>query len=801
MDIEAIVSKMTLEEKCDCLTGSDYWTLGGCPRLGVAPLVVADGPHGLRKQPGPADNLGIATSDPAVCFPTASASACSFDIDLMRRMGEAIGDEAREQQVDIVLGPGVNMKRSPLCGRNFEYFSEDPHLAGELAAAYVEGVQSRGVGTSLKHFAANSQETNRLIVDSVIDERALHELYLEPFRIAIEKAHPWTVMTAYNLVNGVYCSENSYLMDEVARGLWGFAGAFITDWGAENDNAASIPAGLDLVMPGPRPDYRADVRTAVESGALEESLLDKAVERILKLHERCERHEAAFAVRDAQARLSVAREVAEGSAVLVKNDGVLPLAADASIALIGAFAEAPRYQGTGSSKINPVALCCAREGFASRGATCAYAQGYDRKTGETDEDMLAAAVERARSAEVAVVFVGLPDAAEAEGSDRADMGLPDGHNRLVAAVCDVNPNTVVVVQGGAPVELPWRSRPSAILLSYLAGCEGGSATAAILFGDANPSGKLAETWPDRLADVQNANSYPAAGRQALYTESVYAGYRYYDAAEVEPAYPFGFGLSYTTFAYSDLSIEGAGEGFDVSCTVRNSGTRKGAEVVQLYVAPVDPCAFMVPQQLKGFAKVSLEPGEEKRITMALPHRAFAHYDAGRGDWIVEGGCYEIRVSASSRDVRLGDTVLVPGEAGHSDGVPDVYRRVEPGCFTDEAFLALYGRPLPKVLTAMRPYTANATVGDLRTSLIGRLVQAALRRELKTLIPDDKEMRAAFDRAAMDTPLRAVAMSGIDMNVVKGVVDILNYRFIRGIKRLRAVNSHAKDAESPQGERP
>lgn len=801
MDIDAIVSEMTLEEKCACLTGTDYWTLGGCPRLGVAPLVVADGPHGLRKQQGPADNLGIAKSEPAVCFPTASASACSFDVDLMKRMGEAIGDEAREQQVDIVLGPGVNMKRNPLCGRNFEYFSEDPYLAGELAASYIEGVQSRGVGTSLKHFAANNQETNRLIVDSVIDERALHELYFEPFRIAIEKARPWTVMTAYNLLNGVYCSENSYLMETVARGQWGFAGAFLTDWGAENDNAASLPAGLDIVMPGPRPDYRADVHAAVASGALEESLLDKAVERVLKLHEQCEARAGARATHDARARLSIAREVAEGSAVLVKNDGALPLAADTSIALVGAFAEDPRYQGAGSSKINPVALCCAAEGLSSRGAACAYAPGYDRKTGETDEGMLAEAIERSRSADAAIVFVGLPDAAEAEGADRADMSLPDGHNRLVAAVCDANPNTVVVVQGGAPVELPWRDRPNAILLGYLAGCEGGSAVAAILFGDVNPSGKLAETWPARLADVQNANAYPASGRQARYTESIYAGYRYFDAAGVEPAYPFGFGLSYTAFEYSDLSIERADEGFEVSCSVRNSGDRAGAEVVQLYVAPVDPGAFMAFQQLKGFAKTRLEPGEEKRVTMALPRRAFARYDTAGGDWIVEGGCYEVRLSASSRDVRLSDTVYVAGSAKRPDGAPDAYHRVAPGGFTDEAFLALYGRPFPKVLTAMRPYTANATVGDLKTSLIGRLVQAALRRELKTLVPDDKEMRAAFDKAAMDTPLRAVAMSGIDMNVVKGVVDILNYRFIRGIKRLRAVNSRAKDAEGPQGERP
>ena len=429
-DVPAAVAAMTLEEKCACLAGEGYWELGGCPRLGIAPITVSDGPHGLRRQAGSADNLGLAGSEPAVCFPTASAAACSFDADLVRTMGEALGDEAREQGVAVVLGPGVNMKRSPLCGRNFEYYSEDPHLAGELAAAYIEGVQSRGVGTSLKHFACNNQETNRLIVDAVVDERALHELYLEPFRIAVEKARPWTMMTAYNLLDGAYCSENAGLL-ALARDEWGFDGAYVSDWGAENDNKASLPAGLDLVMPGPRADYRADVAAAVRAGEISGGQLDAAVRRILELHAKHAAAEGTPVARSLDERLDVARAVAEGSAVLLENDGALPLDPGARVAVIGAFAREPRYQGAGSSKINPVSLDCAWDALAAAGVAASYAPGYDAATGETDGSLLDEAARNASAADVAVVFVGLPDASESEGADRADMAA---HNEALPSV-------------------------------------------------------------------------------------------------------------------------------------------------------------------------------------------------------------------------------------------------------------------------------------------------------------------------------------------------------------------------------
>lgn len=786
VDIDATIAAMTLEEKCACLTGEGYWVLGGCPRLGIGPVAVADGPHGLRKQIGDVDNLGLAESEPAVCFPTASASACSFDVDLMKTMGEAIGDEARGQEVSIVLGPGVNMKRSPLCGRNFEYFSEDPYLAGTLAAAYIEGVQSRGVGTSLKHFAANNQERNRLTLESVIDERALHELYLEPFRIAVERAQPWTVMTAYNLLNGTYCSENEWLMTDVARGQWGFGGAFITDWGAENSNRNSLPAGLDLVMPGPRADYRRDVAAAVENGTIAEKALDAAVRRVLALHDRCERGRRTPILRDVTARLGIARAVAAESAVLLENRGALPLPPDAKVAVIGAFACQPRYQGAGSSKINPVSLDCALDALQRAGVSCRYASGYDVASGSTTEELLAEAVCAAREVDVAVVFAGLPDAAESEGVDRCDMALPEGHTLLIERVCAANENTVVVLQGGAPIVLPGGSKANAVLLSYLAGCEGGSAVADILTGRVNPSGKLAETWPVRLEDTPCADCYPATGRRALYRESLYVGYRYYDAAHIDVAYPFGHGLSYTSFEYADLDISSCDDGFTATCTVHNVGEVFGKEVVQLYVAPIDPDVFKAPQQLKGFVKIALQPGEKRRVSFDLSRSSFAHYDPSVCGWQVEAGSYEFRVAASSRDVRLRTTVEIDGVSKHAGGEPTAYRSVEPCGFSDEAFAELCGKSFPKIATTLRPYTANSLVGDLKTSLIGRAVHYILRRELKLLIPNDKRRRKTAELMVMDVPLRTLAMSGIDMTLVDGVVDILNYRFIRGYKKLHSL---------------
>ncbi|MEG1840153.1 MAG: glycoside hydrolase family 3 C-terminal domain-containing protein [Raoultibacter sp.] len=790
MNSDHIIESMTLEEKCALLTGADYWHLVDLAKWGISPFMMSDGPHGLRKQAGAGDNLGLNESVAATSFPTASASACSFDINLLQNMGRALGEECRKEGISMLLGPGVNMKRSPLCGRNFEYFSEDPYLAGHLGAAYIQGVQSCGVGTSLKHFAGNNQETNRLIIDSVIDDRALREVYLQAFEIAVRAAQPWTLMTAYNLLNGSYCSQDSWLMSQLAREEWGFEGAFVTDWGALNSNDESLPAGLDLVMPGTRIDYRLDVAAAVQAGTIARDDLDAAVRHLLALCDRAHAGQQLAYTCDMAEHLVVARSIAEQSAVLLENDGILPLDVTARVAVIGAFAKQPRYQGAGSSKINPIALDTTWDALCEAGVDAHYAAGYDRETGASSEALIEEAVAQAAQNAVALLFIGLPDSLESEGYDRSDMEIPAAHATLVKRVCAANPNTVLILQGGSPFIIPHKEMPRAILLSYLAGCQGGHATANLLLGTVNPSGKLAETWPASLADTPCGSAFPVQGRRALYTESIFVGYRFYDAAHTAVAYPFGYGLSYTRFAYENLVVTKEGADDDpastlrVSCSVRNEGSCAGKEVVQLYVAPLNPGVFKAPQQLRGFTKLALEPGQSAPVSFELALRDFAHFDTALQDWVVEQGEYELRVAASSRDVRLSARVARGGLAkpAATDDLPS-YRQVSPQGFSLEDFKQLYARDFPKQLTSMRPYTINATIGDLRTSTLGKLVHLVLRILLKKIVKDNPSLQEELSETAMETPLRSVAMSGMDMKVIFGLVDVLNYHFIRGFRTI------------------
>lgn len=784
MDIEHVVQSLSIQEKCDLLTGADYWHLVDLSKWGIASFMMSDGPHGLRKQAGEGDNLGLNESVPATAFPTASAVACTFDSALVRRMGAALGEECRKEDIAMILGPGVNMKRSPLCGRNFEYFSEDPYLAGHLGSAYIEGVQSKGVGTSLKHFAGNNQETNRLIVDTVVDDRALHEIYLQAFETAVRTAQPWTLMTAYNLINGVYCSEDSWLMTKLARETWGFTGAYVTDWGALNSNEKSLPAGLDLVMPGTRIDYVLDMVESVHAGAISQEALDGAVRHLLEL---CARHEEGRGVSfscDMDEHLDVARTIAEDAGVLLENDGILPLEVSQHIAVIGSFAKEPRYQGAGSSKINPIVLDNAWDAILELGVDASYAAGYDRETGEACDEAIEEAVCVARGKDAVVLFVGLPDSLESEGYDRKDLDIPAAHATLIKRVCEANPHTILVMQGGAPFVIPHKEMPRAILMSYLAGCQGGHATANLLFGRATPSGKLAESWPKSLDETPCRDAFPAPGREAYYIESIYTGYRFYDAAGIDAAYPFGYGLSYTDFSYRDLEVVEGDEVVHVSCTVCNTGKYAGKEAVQLYIAPLDPGVFKAPQQLKGFSKVALLVGEEKRVSFELDRRAFAHFDAIIQDWVVESGEYEIRIAASSRDIRLTQCMSRAGiDKVAPDAALDSYRKVQLGGFTLEGFKNLYGRAFPKALTAMRPYTINATIGDLRTSTLGKLVHLMLRILVKKIVKDKPSLQNEINVTAMETPLRSAAMSGMDMNVMYGLVDVLNYHFIRGFRKI------------------
>ena len=820
--------ELTLEERAQLLAGESHWKTHAAPSADIPSLFLSDGPHGLRKQEGAQDCMGIAESRPATCFPTASALACSFDPELVERVGAAIGEEARRQGVDVVLGPGVNIKRHPLCGRNFEYFSEDPVVSGELGTAMVRGIQSRGVGACLKHFAANSQEHARMVSDSVVDERTLRELYLAPFEHVVRHARPWSVMTAYNKLNGVYCSEHEWLLREVLRGEWGFDGAVVSDWGAMSSSVASVRAGLDLCMPGPRRDHARALVEAVRSGELEEGCVNEAASHIERLARRVKACQAEGSIGGApalsltdeefyRAHADLAREAAAQSAVLLKNDGVLPLNPDAKVAVIGAFARMPRYQGSGSSRINPKIIDNIWYRLEQRGVAAEYADGCDPTTGDADERQLLEAETLAARSDVAVVVAGLPARYESEGFDRKLMVMPRGMRELIDRICAANPRTVVVLQGGAPMEMPWRDSPAAILLMYLSGCQGGGAAVDVLVGDVNPSGKLAETWPVDSAQTALGTTYPDMDNEVFYREGPFVGYRYYDAVDVEPAFPFGHGESYTEFAYEGLEVkahEGAStEGpleFDVSFTLRNIGPRIGAEVAQVYIAPTSgvvppPCPV---QWLAGFAKIELEPGGERQVVLHLDETAFRKWDASLHRWRVYPGGYEIRVASSSRDVRLTASIAVgdgrwafnPEQARHrrsiaeellmsdqapmpSPQVPEIYRHPTPGCFVQpesaRAFEELYARPLPE-RPPVTPFTIDSTVSDMGACWLGR----RLYRIIDWVMAEpaskmNRDQKAMMQEMAADMPLRSLTTSGIPLESVKGFVSMLNGHYLTG----------------------
>ena len=822
------------EDCAKVLAGASHWRTADSPALGIGSLVLSDGPHGLRKQEGSEDCMGIAESLPATCFPSASALACSFDPELVERVGSAIGEEARRQNVDVVLGPGVNIKRHPLCGRNFEYFSEDPVVSAELGAAMVRGIQGQGVGACLKHFAANSQEHARMVSDSVVDERTLRELYLAPFEYVVRTAHPWSVMTAYNKLNGTYCSEHEWLLRGVLRGEWGFDGVIISDWGAMSSSVASVRAGLDLCMPGPRPDHVRALDEAVRSGRLDGECVIEAAGHIDRLTRKVEAAREAVPASDLpeegfyRLHADLARSAAAQSAVLLKNDGVLPLDSDARVAVIGAFARLPRYQGSGSSRINPKFIDNIWYRLEQRGVTAEYADGYDPVTGDADEDQLCEAEVLAARTDAVVVVAGLPARYESEGFDRKLMVMPRGMRELIERVCAVNPCTVVVLQGGAPMEMPWRDLTSAILLMYLSGCQGGGAAVDVLMGDVNPSGRLAETWPVDLSQTALGLTYPDMDNEVLYREGPFVGYRYYDAVRVEPAFPFGHGKSYTEFSYDGLEVRmvrasgrtvaarpGVSRGtsgngvaplmadsasssvtslfkIEVSFILRNVGHRSGAEVAQVYIAPSEgvvppPCPV---QWLARFAKIELKPDDERQVALRLDETAFRRWDVVGHRWFVYPGEYEVRVASSSRDVRLatrvriGEGLLISNRAFEpAHGIPELYRDPTRGCFarpeSARSFAGLYARPFP-MRPPVTPFSIDSTVSDMGACWLGRRLYRII--DWVMAEPSSKmnrDQKAMLREMAADMPLRSLTTSGVPLESVKGFVSMLNGNYLTG----------------------
>ncbi len=661
MDIKALIAQMTLEEKAGLLSGADFWHTKAVERLGIPATMVSDGPHGLRKQDQTGDHLGINDSIKAVCFPAASATAASFDTDMIRTLGEAIGESCQHEELSVVLGPAVNIKRSPLCGRNFEYFSEDPFLAGKMASAMIRGVQSKNVGTSIKHFAANSQEHRRMSSSSDVDERTLREIYFPAFEMAVKEARPWTVMCSYNRLNGVFASENPWLLTDVLRKDWGFEGYVMSDWGAVSDRVAGVAAGLDLEMPASGGVNDRKIVQAVREGKLDEKAVDLCCERILNIVFRYAENARPDTPWDKEAQHALAARAAAECMVLLKNEeNILPLSKEDAVAFIGEFAAKPRFQGGGSSHINCFKTTSALE--AARGLNVIYAQGFSAARDSATDEQIAEAVKAAKAAGAAVVFAGLPDSYESEGYDRSHMRLPECQNRLIEAVAAANPNTVVVLHNGSPVEMPWIGRVKAVLEAYLGGQAVGDATVKVLFGDVNPSGHLPETFPLKLEDNPSFLFYGGEPRGTEYREGIFVGYRYYDKKKMDVLFPFGHGLSYTTFAYSDLRLDKAcmkdTDALAVTIRVTNTGKRFGKTVAQVYVGDVESTPIRPLRELKAFAKVALAPGESKDVTFTLDKRAFAYWNNEIHDWHVETGDFTVEAGDSSRCLPLKATVRV-----------------------------------------------------------------------------------------------------------------------------------------------
>ena len=781
---ELLLKELTLEEKCALLSGAETFKTRGMPKHGIPQIWLSDGPHGLRKQAGESDHLGLNPSVPATCFPTASAIANSWDAALGEEIGAALGEEAAAQEVSVLLGPGLNMKRNPLCGRSFEYFSEDPYLAGKLAAGYIRGIQSKGVAACPKHFAVNSQETRRMASDSIVDERTLREIYLTGFEIAVKEGHPRSIMSSYNLVNGTYANENKHLLMEILRDEWGFDGAVITDWGGSNDHALGVKNGSTLEMPAPGGDSVRELLAAVESGKISESDIDARLSELLPLvFDTKAALDAAPREFDAAAHHALARRAAEESLVLLKNEGsLLPLAAGSKVAVIGDFAKNPRYQGAGSSMVNSTQVDVLLDKLIdSELNVIGYQQGFDRH-GKPDAALQKSACELATQADTVILCMGLDEIAESEGLDRSNLRLAQNQVDLLQAVAAVNPKIVVVLYSGSVVETPWLDNCQALLYAALGGQAGAGAVADALAGKVNPCGKLAETWPLAYADVPSAADFATRRKTVEYREGLYIGYRYFTTAEKAVRFPFGYGMSYTTFAYSDMAADEQG----VSLTVTNTGSVAGTEIVQLYVAKKNSELFRPAKELKGFARVTLAPGEKQRITIMLDDKAFRFWNVKANRWEIEGGEYELLVGASVEDIRLCEKISVHGTATvhpYEDRDLDCYYKGNVLHVSDADFEKLLGHPIPNGKTKI---DRNLTLGELNhaRSPLGWLVWLVL-----TILLDVSYKRGKPDLNILfqyNMPLRALAKmtnGAISMGMVDGIVMELQGFWILGLVRV------------------
>ena len=781
MDIRSIISKLTLEEKAALLQGATTWQTFEVKRLEIPSMFMSDGPVGLRKQAGAGDHLGLNASVPATCFPTAATMANTWDVELGEELGRALGEEAAANDVHVVLGPGLNIKRSPLCGRNFEYFSEDPYLSGKMAASYIKGIQQNGVAACPKHFAVNSQELRRMSMDSVLDERTMREIYLTGFEMAVKEGHAQAIMSSYNMVNGTYANENTHLLTDILRREWGFDGYIVTDWGGDNNHTEGVRAGGNLVMPAPGPDCAIGLIEDVKAGKIEESVLDQRLEELLRVvyntHESVKNAPKTF---DVEAHHNVARRCAEGSIVLLDNDGVLPLSEGDGVAVIGDFAKVPRYQGAGSSQVNPTKLDNLYDCLDKCLKITGYAQGFDRKDPNPNDKLISEAVEVAKKADKVLLCVGLDEILESEGMDRLHMELSKSQQKLINEVSAVNKNVILVLFGGSPFVMPERSLYRAAIHGYLGGQAGAGAMADAIIGKVNPSGKLNESWPHKLEDNPSYPYFPSKERTAEYREGMYVGYRYYDTAGVSVRYPFGYGLSYTSFGYSDISVSSD----KVSFTITNTGSVGGAEVAQVYVSCKNGNVYRPKKELRGFVKVYLEAGEQKSVSVALDDKAFRYYNSEKNCWEIEDADYEIIVAASAADEKLSATLHVAGTSVAKADLPSYYT-CDIKNVSDKEFETLLGRPIPDGKWGGE-LTENDAICQLYYAKTGL---ARLVYKILTNIKNKSEAKGKPDLNVLfiyNMPFRAIGkMAGgmVSRKMVDDILLIVNGHFFRGFGRV------------------
>ncbi len=777
--MDELIKKLTLEEKAVLLQGKTSWTTWDVPRLDIPSLFVADGPHGMRRQAAKGDHLGLGKSLPATCFPTAATMACSWDEALGYELGCALAEEAAAQGVGVVLGPGLNIKRSPLCGRNFEYFSEDPYLSGKMAAAYIKGIQNGGLGACPKHFAANSQELRRQGVSSVVDERTLRELYLTGFEIAVKESAPRTIMTSYNPVNGVYANENKHLITDILRKEWGFGGFVMSDWGGDNDHLAGVQAGSGLVMPNPGLTYAQELVDAVRSGEIAESVLDDRLRELLPV---------VFSITEAQKKLprefdqdahhALARKCAEQSIVLLENDGILPLKPEMKVAVVGDFAKNPRFQGAGSSRVNPTKVDNLYDALLETYPEAVFVQGYCHNE-KPNGERVAQAIAACQGADAVILCIGLDSTAEAEGRDREHMNLPENQLHLLEKLTQANPHVILVLFGGSPFVVP-QSACRAIVHGYLGGQAGGSAMANVLTGRVNPSGRLAESWPLALEDTPCYRYFPGREKTAEYREGLYVGYRYYDTAKVAVRWPFGYGKSYSNFAYSKLTVEGNA----VSFTVTNTSLRPGCEIAQVYVGCRESRLYRPAKELKGFQKVHLESGQRKVVTVTLDDKAFRYFNGEKNCFEIEGGQYDIMVGASSADIRLRATVTVEGVQAQAQTLPS-YQACRIQDVPDQEFARLLGHEIPR-----DKWTKDIFIGDPMCRLehakspVARLIYKELDRRMEKSAKNGKvDPQLLF---VYNMPIRALSKNVgkyFSREMAHDFVELCNGKTVRGACKL------------------